>query len=136
MAIQIDRKSSRVSIFEPHTRSTFETNFTAAASSRKPITTLIDTIQPPAFGSDESSPGKSARKKNGSANAAEYPSMPTSGHIQSPCAVETRSAPTSGTVHVNEVSVNVTPIRSVPMNPPDPDIFESGVNTELGMTIS
>ena len=40
--------------------------------------------------------------------------MPASGHCQSPCDATTSSVPRKGAVHVNDVSVNVSAISSVP----------------------
>ena len=51
-------------------------NFSAAASSRKPITTFTLSSQPPDFGSAFSSPGTSASTKNGAANAVAKASPP------------------------------------------------------------
>src|SRR4051794_39448649 len=100
----------------PHfqTRSTLEMNFIAAATSRKPIATFTEFIQPPARGSCEIHCGTSARIKNGRAKTVENASIPTSGIRQFPCDAETRIVPTKGDVHVNDVKVNVRPISRAP----------------------
>ena len=50
-ATHVASTTSRVKMFQPQTRSTFETNFIAAATSRKPITTFTEFSQPPDRGS-------------------------------------------------------------------------------------
>src|SRR5690349_15259583 len=90
-------------------------NLTAAAISKKPITTFTELSQPPDLGNVCRMRGTVARIKNGSANTVEKTSMPRSGIFQFPCAVETRIVPMKGDVHVNDVSVNVKPIKRAPM---------------------
>src|SRR5215469_2960974 len=111
---QIAKTTCRVNMPQRHTRSAFERNFIAAATSRKPTKTLTEIIQPPDFGSCDRNCGARARKKNGTANTVEKASMPTSGHRQFPCAVMTNNVPTNGAVHVNDVSVKVEPIKRAP----------------------
>src|SRR3954447_14525955 len=110
MAIHTASTTSRVKMPHFQTRSTLAMNFIAAATSRKPMETLTEFIQPPARGSCETHCGTSARIKNGSANTVEKASIPISGIRQLPCDAETRIVPTKGDVHVNDVSVNVRPI--------------------------
>src|SRR5215211_1198767 len=103
IAIQIDNTTSRIKMPHFHTRSTFERNFIAAATSRKPIVTLTEFIHPPARGSCEINWGSNASTKNGKAKTVENASMPTNGIFQFPCEAVTRIVPTNGDVHVNEV---------------------------------
>src|SRR5687767_2467600 len=117
IAIQIASTTLRVKIPHFQTRSTFEMNFIAAATSRKPIATFTEFIQPPALGHCETHCGTSASIKKGRANTVENASIPTSGICQSPCDAETRIVPTKGDVHVNDVSVNVNPISNAPTTP-------------------
>src|SRR3954465_6256300 len=105
IAIQTDSTTSRVNIPHFHTRSTLDMNFIAAATSRNPIATFTEFIQPPARGSCDTHCGTSARTKKGRANTVENASIPTNGIFQFPCDAETRIVPTNGDVHVNEVSV-------------------------------
>src|SRR5215469_8492063 len=105
----VAKTTCRVKIPQRHTRSAFERNFIAAATSRKPTMTLTEIIQSPDFGNCDRTCGASARKKNGTANTVENASMPASGHRQLPCAVITNNDPTNGAVHVNDVSVKVQP---------------------------
>src|SRR5687767_5747793 len=117
IAIQMASTVLRVKIPHFQTTSTFEMNFIAAATSRKPIATLTEFIHPPARGMCENHCGTSASTKNGNDKTVEKASIPTSGICQSPCDAETRIVPTNGDVHVNEVNVNVSPIRSAPIMP-------------------
>src|SRR5947207_7728908 len=79
-------------------RSVLLRNFIAAASSRKPITTLVEFSQPPLFGSFASQPGKSASSTNGNANVALKTLMPISGQNHAPCVIATSSGPMNGAV--------------------------------------
>ncbi len=81
---------------------TFEINFIAAATSRNPIATLIEFIQPPARGRVETSCGASARTKNGSAKTLEKASIPSIGNCHAPFDAETRIVPTNGDVQVKD----------------------------------
>src|SRR6185295_17146563 len=104
-------------------KSTFEINFIAAATSRKPIATFTEFIQPPARGSCEISCGANASTKNGSAKTVENESIPISGICQFPCEAETRIVPTNGEVQVKLVNVKVNPISSAPTIPlPSPSL--------------
>src|SRR5258705_10607339 len=114
-ATQLARTTSRVKIPQRHTRSTFDRNFIAAATSSKPITTLTALSHPPDFGSCETSCGTSANTKNGSAKTIENASMPTTGYIHLPCAAITSSVPPNGPVQVNDASENISPIKSSAM---------------------
>src|SRR5688500_12238230 len=116
-AIQIASTNERVKIPQFQIKSTFEINFIAAATSRKPIETLIEFIQPPARGSCATYCGTSARTKNGRAKTVEKASIPTSGICQSPFAAETRIVPTNGDVQVKLVNVKVKPINNAPIIP-------------------
>ena len=84
MATQAARKTSRERMPHPQTRSALLRNFRAAASSRNPMTTLTALSQPPLLGRALRPWGKRARKKKGSAKAAEKASMPRIGHVQAP----------------------------------------------------
>src|SRR5579871_2136565 len=86
-------------------------NFSAAAISRKPITTFTLLSQPPDFGNAFIALGKSASKKNGSAKTDANTVMPTSGTNHSPRENETINVPTNGTVQVKLVSENTKPIK-------------------------
>src|SRR5690606_16727637 len=109
--------TSRVKMPHFQTRSTFEMNFIAAATSRKPIETLTEFIQPPARGSCDAHCGTKARIKNGKAKTVANASIPNSGFCQSPCDAATRIVPTKGDVQVNDVRVKVSPISNAPTTP-------------------
>src|SRR5688572_14358839 len=123
---------SRVKI--PHFQiiSTFEINFIAAATSRKPIETLIEFIQPPARGSWETYCGIKARTKDGRAKTVEKASIPMSGICHSPCDAETRIVPTNGDVQVKLVKVKVKPIKSAPTMPlPSPSLLRVRLSSRV-----
>src|SRR5438552_9745397 len=105
--------TSRVNTCQPHTRSAFDRNFTAAASSRNPIVVLSDTIHAPPFGNRASHPGTSASTTKGKAKVVEKIASPSAGQRQLPCDAVTRSVPTNGAVQVNDVSAKVSPMSSV-----------------------
>src|SRR5437867_7526653 len=135
MESQTASTTSREKTRQFQTRSTFEMNFIAAASSRKPIVTLTEFSHPPLLGSAVRNLGTRARKKNGAAKTSENPSIPRAGQSQSPCEVATRTVPTKGTVHVKLVNVNVRPMSTVCRYPPVSPALESLVRTLEGMLI-
>src|SRR5688500_5668178 len=102
----------------------------------KPRKTFIDAIQAPDFGSFVSACGKRASRKNGNANARLKASIPIAGYIQSPDAAEISNVPTSGTVQVNVVSVNVKPIRIGPIKPAAFDFDAALLVRDDGIRIS
>src|SRR5438552_756598 len=93
-------------------RSTFEKNLSAAAISRKPITTFTLFIHVPERGRDFIRFGKSARIKNGAAKIVAKTTMPISGTNHEPRLKATISVPTNGTVHVKLVSEKTKPMSS------------------------
>ena len=98
----------------PHTRSAFERNFSAAATSMKPSTPLSAPIHEPDFGRRPSAFGKTAKRTNGSANTLEKTTIPRTGYPHPPCTVAARRPPTNGTVHENDTSTSVSPMKSTP----------------------
>ena len=100
--------TSRVKMPHDHTRSAFDRNFIAAASSRNPITTFTRASHGPERGNWLTSCGAGASTTNGSAKVAEYASSPAIGRCQSPCAATTSSVPRNAAVQVSEVRVNVS----------------------------
>src|SRR5687768_192480 len=115
---QTARKTGCVRKPRRHCKSTLERNFSAAASSRKPMKALTVTSQEPDFGILARYEGNSASRKNGEAKAVLKASMPTIGQTRSPCVAEASNPPTKPNVQVKEVSVKVSPIKSGPTNPP------------------
>src|SRR5881397_3473744 len=103
MESQIASTTSREKTPQFQTKSTFEMNFIAAASSRKPIVTFTEFSHPPLFGSAVRNLGISARRKKGAAKTTEKPSIPRAGQSQSPWDVATSTVPTKGTVQVKLV---------------------------------
>src|SRR4051812_44402146 len=93
-------------------RSTFEKNLSAAAISKKPITTFTLFIHVPERGSDFIRLGKSARMKNGAAKILAKTTIPISGTNQVPRLKATISVPTNGTVHVKLVREKTNPMST------------------------
>ena len=137
MTIHETITTSRVNTPQPHTRSAFDRNFIAAASSSMPIVALTATSHGPDCGSEATNRGASARATNGSANTVANASMPASGHCQSPWDATTSSVPRNGAVHVNDVRVNARPISNVPANRPCPwPAFDASVSSRDGSASS
>ncbi len=88
------------------------------ASSTKPSTTLIWSIQAPLRGLFFISDGNMAKSENGTASASAKPNMPTAGATQSPdVTVCTKSRPMMGAVHENETSTSVNAMRKMDTKP-------------------
>src|SRR5436853_5692836 len=100
IVLHSDRKIGRVSNFNCQTKSAPDKNFSAAASSRKPINAFTETSQPPDFGSFASHCGNSASRKNGEANAAPNTIMPSVGQSAPLRAVVASNVPPNTTVQV------------------------------------
>src|SRR5579883_3673784 len=95
------------------------------ASTANPITTFTRASHPPLFGSFFKYDGKAARKKNGSASPVAKLAIPSTGCAPFCCTDANRIVPRNGPMQANEVSVNVTPISSVPRYPPRRDAESS-----------
>src|SRR5271167_3760783 len=112
MATHIASTRSREKKCHDQMRSTFEKNFSAAAISRKPITTFTLFIHVPERGSDFIAFGKSASRKNGAAKILANTTMPRSGTNHDPRENATISVPTNGTVQVKLVSEKTNPMST------------------------
>src|SRR5688572_10296204 len=117
----------RVKMPQPHTRSTFDRNFNAAASSNNPIVAFTDSSHAPERGSAATACGAQASTTNGNAKIDENTSRPPSGHCQSPCDATTSNVPRKGAVQVNDVRVNARLISKVPAYRPRPASAEAAV---------
>ena len=118
MPIQMDRKTSRSSQCSCKTKSAFDKNLKASASSKNPKTTFTVLSQPPDFGSEFSQPGNAANKVKGKANAKEKPNIPTNGAIPPLEAASTNNVPTIGPVHEKETMASANAINKIPIKPP------------------
>src|SRR6202044_1029628 len=96
-------------------------NLKAAASSRKPMTTLTEFNQEPLLGSLRNKVGNRARKKNGEAKVAEN-ARPPSRLCQNGRAVAAvpLKPPRKGATHAKLMMVNVSAMNTVPTKPPLP----------------
>src|SRR5262245_472230 len=112
------RNTSRGRMPQPSTMSTFEMNFSAAASSTKPSETFSVFIHSPLFGSFLTRPGSRASSTNGAAIVRPNTPMPSATCARPAVATDASSEPTIGAVHVNEVTTSVAPIRNTPTRPP------------------
>src|SRR5262249_6768184 len=121
-----------------HRSSAVRKNFKAAASSRKPIVTLIMFIQSPLLGSFLSRLGNRARTKNGEANAVANASAPraSSRVLKLPDAAIPLNPPRNGATQVKLTIVNETAMNTVPMYPPFPARSVVTLASELGSVIS
>ena len=136
--IQIAMKTSLSKKWDWSTKSAFDKNLNANASSKNPRTTFTEFNQPPDCGSEFNQPGKAAKNAKGSAIAKENPSIPRIGPIYDPPeAASTKRVPTIGPVQENETKHNVSDIKKVEIKPLYKFDFESTVlDQELGRVIS
>ena len=129
--------TSRVNIPACTTKSAFDANFNANASSRNPSTTFTELSHPPDFGKEFNQPGNAANKPKGNAKAVENPNIPQKGPLIPPLtAASTSKVPMIGPVQENETNESVKAIKKIPINPPL-SLFESILFTNReGRTIS
>ena len=136
MPIQIAKNNSRSKKCHCTTKSAFERNLKARASSKNPRKTLTVFNQPPDFGSEFIHPGNAANKANGSAKANEKPNIPTKGAIPPIVADSTNKVPTIGPVQEKETNASASAIKKIPINPPLSDALSALFSQELGSMIS
>ena len=106
-------------MFACTTKSAFDANLKANASSKNPNVTFTAFNHPPDFGNEFNQPGKAANKPNGSAKPIEKPSIPRNGASISPVAPALKSSgPIKPLVHEKETKVNVNAIKKIPRYPP------------------
>src|SRR5690554_6344088 len=136
MTIQMARNTSLSRKWKSITKSAFERNLKARASSRNPRTTFTELSQPPDCGSELSQPGKAAKSANGRAIAKLKPNRPIIGAVPPLVAASTSKLPSIGPVQENDTSASTNAIKKIPINPPL-SAFESAlVIEELGRVIS
>src|SRR5918993_406075 len=122
MRIQIAKKTSRFKIPQCSTRSAFDRNLTARASSRKPKTILTDVSHPPERGREFNQLGNKANNPKGKASARPNPVMPIVSCIAPPLVERdpARSEPNIGPVHEKDTRASVSAIKNMPPRPPVP----------------
>src|SRR5690554_4770351 len=130
-------KTSLVRMPNWSTRSAFDKNLKARASSRKPRTTFTELSHPPDCGREFIQPGKAANNPNGNASAREKPNIPTSGPEVPPTyAASTNKVPMIGPVQEKDTNANVKAIKNIPINPPRSAFLSTLLMNELGSVIS
>ena len=117
MAIQMAINTSRSNQWLCSTKSAFDKNLNAKASSKNPNTTLTVLSHPPDLGIECSHPGKAAKKAKGSAIANEKPNIPIIGAIPPSEAACTKSVPTMGPVQENDTIASAKAIKKMPTKP-------------------
>ena len=138
MMIQMPINISRLRIPQCVTRSAFERNLNARASSRKPRITFTVVSQPPDFGNELSKPGNKANKPKGSASARPKPAMPAVSCIAPPSAVSepANNEPRMGPVQENETNASVSAIKNIPTQLPPSALLSVLLEKEEGRVIS
>ena len=116
--IQSPRNNSLSKMCNCNTKSEFDKNFNAKASSKNPNTTLTVFNHPPDEGKEFNHPGNAANNPNGNANANENPNMATIGPESPPDADCTNTLPTIGPVHEKDTNANVNAMKKIPIIPP------------------
>src|SRR5690554_6709518 len=130
------KKTSRSRKWKSITKSAFERNLKASASSKNPKTTFTELSHPPDCGSELSHPGKAAKSANGKAIAKLKPSIPIAGASPPREAASTMGLPTTGPVHENETKARTNAIKNIPINPPLSACESALLIHELGSVIS
>ena len=130
------RKTSRSSQCNCKTKSAFDKNLKAKASSKKPSETLTELSHPPDFGNDFSQFGNKANSINGKAKALEKPSMPITGAMPPFEADSTSNVPTIGPVHEKDTIAKANAMNKIPIMPPLSACLSIEFAHELGNIIS
>ena len=99
------------------TKSAFDKNFKAKASSRNPNIILNLVIQPPDFGIFFTTLGKNDKNENGNANANPNPKIATVKSVAPESTVRdpTSKEPRIGPVHEKETIANVNAMKKIPV---------------------
>ena len=116
------------------TRSAFDKNFKANASSTKPNVTFSVFSQPPELGSFSRNFGNIANKAKGSPSAKPKPPIPTV-NCQAPESAVREPAnkdPKIGPVQENETIARVRAMKNIPANPPTDSLLVEDAAHEDG----
>ena len=124
---KINHIKIKTSLFKnphPETRSAFDKNFNASASSIKPNVILNFFIQVPDFGRFLIKFGKRANIAKGSANEIPKPSIPAVNWYAPPLIDNdpTNKEPSIGPVHEKETSAKVKDMKKMPIIPDIEDL--------------
>ena len=122
ITIHIPKKTSILSKPQCLTRSAFERNLKASASSKKPRTTFVVFSQPPDLGNALSKFGNIANKAKGRPRASPKPPIPAVSCHAPPSAVRepAKRDPSIGPVHEKETIDKVRAMKKIPRKPPIP----------------
>ena len=120
------------------TRSAFERNLNAKASSIKPNTTFTVFSHPPDLGNELKRFGKSANKAKGNASANPNPAIPDVNCMAPPSADNEPASkdPKIGPVQENETSASVSAIKKIPTIFPAPALLSAPLLILPGKVIS
>lgn len=135
-AIQIAKNTSRSNQCASNTKSAWDKNLKANASSKNPKTTFTVFNHPPDFGKEFIHPGSIAKSTNGMAIAKENPNIPTMGAIPPLEAASTNKEPTIGPVQLKDTMANAKAIKNIPAIPPLSACLSTLLAQELGSIIS
>jgi hypothetical protein len=108
------------------TRSAFDKNFSANASSKNANTFFTVSNHPPDFGNDFNQSGKIANSAKGNASASPNPARPVVSCHAPPLNDPTNKEPKIGPVQENETMAKVSAIKNIPPTLPNP-LFESAL---------
>ena len=133
---QMPIKTSRFNKPQCITRSAFERNLKASASSANASTFFTVSSQPPDLGSDFNQFGNMANNAKGNASAKPKPANPLVSGQAPPLNEPTNKEPSIGPVQENETIASVSAIKKIPPILPNP-LFESALPAmPLGSVIS
>ena len=135
---QIPMKTSRFKISQCATKSAFDKNLKANASSKNPKTTLVVFNQPPDFGNEFNQFGNKANNAKGKAKAKPKPDIPAVNCVAPPSEVKepANKEPKIGPVQEKETIAKVNAIKKIPIIPPTEEAESILLPQELGKVIS
>ena len=133
-AIQIRTKGSRFKIPQRSTKSAFDKNLNANASSINPKMTLTTSNQDPDLGRFFSSFGNNAKIANGTPNP--IPNPENAGVMNAEFLALASTNPRIGPVQEKETMAKVNAIKKIPINVPVPDLLSSLLPRLAGNDIS
>ena len=138
ITIQIPIKTSRFSKSQWATKSAFDKNLKAKASSKKPKTTSVVFNQPPDFGKEFNQFGNNANSAKGKAKAKPKPVIPAVNCVAPPSEVKepANKEPRIGPVQEKETIAKVNAIKKMPIIPPTEEASSILFPQELGKVIS
>ena len=132
------RKGSIFNNPQCFTRSAFDRNLNARASSRKPSTTFTVVNHPPDLGIEFIQPGNAANRAKGKARANPKPPIPAVSCQAPPSELRAPASkdPRIGPVQENDTRASVNAMKNIPKNPPMPSADATLLEKLLGKEIS